>query len=86
MTTHAQLLRDAERIEEITEAASAAVRGRVVRILSDYNGQPYGRSRKSLKGTAHVVSGVYFDVHPARAILSLEDQSLSIDATEVEFV
>lgn len=40
----------AEEISRIEFNIKSAIVGRVVRVMSNYNGQPYGRSRKSLKG------------------------------------
>ena len=55
-----------------------------MRILSDYNGQPYGASRKSLKGTVQTAIGGSLD--GADVTLFLEDHRAGIFMSEVEFL
>lgn len=45
------------------DCMNAAVRGRKIRILSDYNGQPYGNSKPSQKGAICSVMHTVFDYH-----------------------
>jgi hypothetical protein len=64
--------------------ADALVIGRPVRILSDYNGQPYGRSKRSLKGETRTAERLHIDSHGI--YLFLRDERVSIPADEVEWL
>lgn len=44
-------------------AISELVKGRRIRITSDWRDQPYGRSKPSLRGKEFVATGVRIDVH-----------------------
>jgi len=64
--------------------ADTLVVGRPVRILSDYNGQPYGRSRRSLRGETRTAEHVHVD---SRGIyLFLREERVSIPVEEVEWL
>ena len=64
--------------------ADTLVVGRPVRILSDYNGQPYGRSRRSLRGETRTAERVHVD---SRGIwLFLREERVSISVDEVEWL
>ena len=64
--------------------ADSLVIGRPVRILSDYNGQPYGRSRRSLRGETRTAERVHVD---SRGIwLFLREERVSISVDEVEWL
>jgi len=66
--------------------ADTLVIGRPVRILSDYNGQPYGKSRKSLKGTVMTVERVgTIDPHWGVSLF-LRGERVAIREDEVEFL
>lgn len=54
-----------------TKANLLAV-GKKVRILSDFNGQPYGKSRKSLCGDVFTIGAVYLE-STGRVSLFLND-------------
>jgi hypothetical protein len=66
--------------------ASALVTGRPVRILSDYNGQPYGRSRRSMKGREMTVERVgTIDPHWGISLF-LRGERLAVWDKEVEWL
>jgi hypothetical protein len=64
--------------------ADSLVIGRPVRILSDYNGQPYGRSRRSLRGETRTAERVHIDPHGI--YLFLREERVSIPVDEVEWL
>jgi hypothetical protein len=80
-----QLRRIKLEAEIIRLKANALVIGRPVRIISDYNGQPYGRSRRSLQGETRTVERAHIDTHGATSLF-LRDERLSIPVEEVEFL
>ena len=65
--------------------ADSLVIGRPVRILSDYNGQPYGRSKRSLRGETRTAERVHIDPHHGISLF-LREERLSIPADEVEWL
>jgi len=65
--------------------ADALVIGRPVRILSDYNGQPYGRSKRSLRGETRTAERLVIDPHHGISLF-LRDERLSIPVDEVEWL
>lgn len=72
-----ELQRSGEIQSEILKAVSdweqrvKPLKGRHVNILSNYNGQDYGRSKKSLKGTEQVIAhAMVSDIHGV--MISLE--------------
>jgi len=72
------------KISRTQEYLSMMMVGRKVKILSDFNGQPYGTSKKSLKGkilTVKMVTANYADVQ-----VLLEGEKLFIPVEEVEFM
>lgn len=72
-------------IRETQKGIHEAAVGRRVRILSNYNGQPIGRSRPSLKGKVfHVTHAFWSDNNGV--CLFIEDYGVSIPLNEVEFV
>jgi len=67
----------------IYQLAKKVVTGRMVKILSNYNGQPYGSSRPSMKGEVVAVTGVC----PGSDLqLWLLGYNCSISLDEVEFI
>jgi hypothetical protein len=66
--------------------ADALVAGSPVRILSDYNGQPYGRSKRSLRGEKMIVERVSIDPCQGHISLWLRGERLSIGEEEVEWL
>ena len=72
--------------DDLRMRASALVTGRPVRILSNYNGQPYGRSRKSMKGREMTVERVG-SIDPHWGIsLFLRGERVAIWEKEVEWL
>ena len=74
-------------INDAIGAASDHVAGKKVTILSNFNGQPHGRSRKSLKGSVQTVKRASFD--GGSLWLWLEDGGqcwCAIGFEEVEFL
>ncbi len=74
-------------INEIIGGVSAQVAGKEVTILSNFNGQPHGRSRKSLKGSVQKVKRATYD--GGSLWLWLEDDGqcwCAIGVDEVEFL
>lgn len=70
------------------QSAEEALVGRLVRVMSDHNGQPFGRSRKSWRGEMARIKHVHIDVHNGIS-LGLEGHEYGecfIPADEVEFV
>ena len=64
---------------------NALVIGRPVRIKSDYNGQPYGRSRRSMRGQVKTVERAQIDPHWGMSLF-LRDERVSIWEKEVEWL
>jgi len=60
----------------------SAKRGRPVRILSDYNGQPYGRSRRSLRGETRTAERLHITSRGISLFLREERVSISVDEVE----
>ena|SRR5271167_804509 len=82
-TELAKLLQDQA---ELDTRADALVSGRPVRILSDFNGQPYGRSRRSMKGREMTVERVG-SIDPHWGIsLFLRGERVAIWEKEVEWL
>ncbi|KKK88912.1 hypothetical protein LCGC14_2738380 [marine sediment metagenome] len=69
---------------DVHNTAQAMMIGKQVKILSDFNGQPYGRSKKSLKGKTFFVISVEIDRF--QIWLFLKDMRCGIDSKEVEFI
>lgn len=65
----------------LEEEANALLVGQKVRVLTDYNGQPYGSSKPSLKGHIFTVTSVLFGYNVQ---ISLEGQRLFLNLDEVE--
>ncbi len=80
----AQLASLSESVRAAEEKARSLVLGRRVRIVSAYNGQPFGRSRKPLTGKVFEVVGVSLD--GSAFSLWLSGNGLSIGIDEVEFL
>ena len=69
--------------------AEDALVGSFVRVTSDHNGQPYGRSRKSWKGDVCRIKMVHVDARHGTIQLVLERHEYGecfIPGDEVEFV
>lgn len=61
-----------------------ALEGSRVRILSNFNGQPHGGSKKSLKGTIHTIREVMVSFG-GEVVFFLDRYDLSIGSDEVTF-
>jgi hypothetical protein len=57
--------------------------GKDIKIISDYNGQPYGSSKKSLKGTIHKIVKVYYTND---FFIFIKGHRLGLRFDEVEFI
>jgi hypothetical protein len=53
------LLNHASAVKTHWEAAQLEAVGKRVRVVSDFNGQPYGRSRASLRGQILIIDSVH---------------------------
>lgn len=65
-----------------------ALVGRYVRVTSDHNGQPFGRSRKSWRGEVCRIKSVHIEAREGEISLCLEGHEYGecfISADEVEF-
>ena len=72
----------------VCQSIDKALVGRLVRVTSDHNGQPYGRSRKSWKGQVCRIKAVSIDPMQGEMHLCLEGHEYGecfIRANEVEF-
>jgi len=72
------------KIEGIVKAVNDAYQGKQFRIVSNYNAQPYGRSRKSKKGQILTVDSIGFD--DARVHIFPKEERLALGLNEVEFI
>ena len=70
----------------LRENIEKALVGRVVRVKSDHNGQPYGRSRKSWRGQVCRIKAVHIDLYSGIGLqLEGHEYECFIEAEEVEF-
>ena len=74
----------AVRIEGIISKVNKNYVGKRFRVLSNYNGQPYGRSKKSMKGDILVVESIGFN--DEKAYIFPKGHRLSLGINEVEFI
>lgn len=92
--TPAELMRpQMMRVEQIRSEVHEALNGRMVRVVSDHNGQCGGRSRKSWRGQERKIVGISINPNhaPSHSGLHLileghESGECFIPANEVEFV
>jgi len=83
----AALAKHVRHVQSINDDANRALKGVRVRIVSDYNGQPYGRSKPSLKGTICTVDSVSIDDN--RAHIFLKEYLYghpSVGLNDIEFI
>jgi len=59
--------------------------GRSAKIISDYNGQPYGRSAPSMRGRIKSIVAVHFDLNQGVSV-QLTGSRLYISIDEIEIV
>lgn len=87
--TPAQVLTQVmEMMRFLCKSVDDALVGRLVRVTSDHNGQPYGRSRKSWKGQVCRIKAVSIDPREGTLQLVLEGHEYGeclIPGNEVEF-
>lgn len=69
----------------LEEKFNDGVKLRRVKIKSNFNGQPYGHSKKSLKGEMFTVKSGFFDGFNGPCLF-LDGISLSIRVDDVEFL
>lgn len=60
--------------------------GRTARIVSNYNGQPYGCSKPSLKGHEAEIEAIYCDPTRSTPSLKLQGHDLYLGLDEVEIL
>lgn len=70
-------------MRRIVDLANTIAKGCEVEITGNYNGQPYGRSKASLKGTRQIVERVL--VTEDGIELFLKGHRLAISADDVRF-
>lgn len=76
-----------EQLVALSQEIRQALKGRMVRVLSDHNGQPVGRSRKSWRGQERKIVGVAIDDrHGIELQLQGHEFECFIDADEVEMI
>lgn len=73
-----------DRVNPEREAIANSLIGQKVRILSNYNGQSYGRSRKSKKGTIQTIREAYF--YGTSWAICLVGEIRCLGLNEVEFI
>ena len=65
------------------ERMTKEFKGRKVRIISDYNGQPFGSSKKALKGKVMTIKYIWFSVHCS---IFVEGYQIPLSPSDVELV
>lgn len=88
MTTPADVSRDAlQMIQYVVKNLERSLVGRSVRVTSNHNGQPFGRSRKPWTGEVCKIKQIYVDIHNGVSlVLEGHEWECLIPANEVEFV
>lgn len=76
-----------ETMQALRRSVETALVGSFVRVISDHNGQPIGRSHKSWKGEVCRIKSVHIDIYNGLS-LSLEGHEYEcyIAADEVAFI
>ena len=72
------------KIKDLVDSVNMEYIGKKFRVLSNYNGQPYGRSRKSKKGQIFTVDWIGFD--DGKAFISPKEERLCLGLDEIEFI
>jgi hypothetical protein len=77
-----------ELIRRVAQSIEQSLIGSWVRVTSEHNGQPFGRSRKSWKGQVCRIKSVYIDLQNGIRLVLEEHEygECLIPADEVEFV
>jgi hypothetical protein len=65
MGEHENIAACAGEVTRLLDGLEASLKGRKVRVLSNFNGQPWGRSKPSLKGKVFEVERVHYDGWPS---------------------
>jgi hypothetical protein len=87
MGEHEEIAACASEVKRLLDGLESRLKGRRVRILSNYNGQPWGSSKRSLKGKVLEVERIYYDGWPSCPVtLALKGHRLFIRFNEVEFL
>lgn len=75
-----------EIMQHLRKTVETALVGRFVRVKSDHNGQPYGRSRKSWRDKVCRIKSVHIDLYSGiQLCLEGREYECFIPASEVEF-
>jgi len=77
MTLFEELKRNQAIVKACHEDARKTAVGRMVRVATDINGQPYGRSKPSQKGRTFKIVGVLLDIAHEAPTLWLESELYS---------
>jgi hypothetical protein len=85
MITHARLQDIATQANALRKEADELVKGRRVRIVINWNGQPIGFSRPNKCGKEYTVTHSYIDQHYG-VCLFLEGEQTSIPVAGVDFI
>lgn len=83
--TKRELLRILTEAKALQLRLDTLVAGRKVKVISDFNGQPYGRSRRSLRGQTLTVERAHIDTHWGLSFAT-EEERLFIRENEVEWL
>lgn len=75
-----------EKIQQMHDRVSEMAVGRKARIISDFNRQPYGTSKKSLKGKIVTVKMTAVDEHDCYIWIGPSISNVFIPIDEVEFL
>lgn len=82
--TKRELLRLLTAAKEIQLKLDALVAGRTVKVLSNYNGQPYGRSRRALTGQTLTIERCHIDTYSGLSF-AVEEYRPFIREDEIEW-
>lgn len=68
------------------DAVQSALKGRMVRVISDHNGQPFGHSKHNWRGQERKIVQVYVDAYEVNLCLEGHEYECFIGADEVELL
>jgi hypothetical protein len=87
MTTAADIARDGMYIIRTTQKAIVdGLMGRMVRVTSDHNGQPFGHSKPSWRGQERRIVDVHVGAHSIELVLEGHEYECFIPAEQVELL
>lgn len=72
--------------KDLQNKAEVLVKGKRVKIVSNYNGQDYGRSKPALTGQIFEVTSIHIDGLHRGGWLFIKGQRLGLGFDEVEWV